>query len=218
MDQQQDKEERINTITHALGIALSLVASAVILPPTIERGEFWLTVSVVVYLIAFLGVFTFSTLSHYYQDQVRRDRFRALDQGFIYIAIVATFTPFSAAYLRETWWLVMLGLIWVIAIAGFVSKIFIKHRINSVAISLPLILGWLPAVGGMLWADGLPRECMTWIVIGGVLYTVGFVFLFIDRRMKFSHAIWHLFVIVAAGAHFWGILEHVVRAGLPAAG
>ena len=86
------------------------------------------------------------------------------------------------------------------AIAGLCSKVILRHRVNdSFSAVTYVLLGWVP---GMLLIHLVPAACQTWIVLGGVSYTVGVVFLKLDHKVKFFHAVWHLLVIVGSGCHF----------------
>ena len=205
------REETANWITHAIGIAMSIFAAFILLPRVLADGDWTMTISCVLYLLSLLGVYICSTMSHWYsaeyQDGKPRRHFRMLDQAFIYLLIVATYTPFSAAHLHGVWWSSVLGLMWVIAITGFVSKIIFAHRVNSVAIWIYLLLGWIPALSGMPWCADMPSSAIWCIVLGGIVYTIGTVFLFNDHKRWYFHAIWHLFVIAASATHFVGILN-----------
>ena len=177
----------------------------------VETEDWRLILSCLVYLQAMFVVYTCSTLSHLFTTDFLegkpQQQFRRLDQAFIYIMIVATYTPFSAAYLDGVWWWSVLGLMWLIAIAGFVSKVFFSHRVNSVAIWIYLLLGWLPAISGMPWSDQMPSHAIWNIVLGGVVYSAGTIFLLNDRKCWYFHAIWHLFVIAGSLTHFIGIMK-----------
>lgn len=204
-------DEDANTATHALGAVLGLVGSYFMVTRLIEveaSTEIW--IACCLYLFSLVGLFASSAGSHLFREPPLQTTFRRLDQAFIFLLIVGSFTPFSIAHLNSTWWWCMLGLMWVVAIVGFVSKIFWSHRIQRVSVWLYLFLGWIPAFGGVPFTDEMPRECMLSILYGGIVYSLGTVFLFNDTKGKFFHAIWHLFVVAAAAIHFVGIMKHVV--------
>ena len=155
-------------------------------------------------------VYTFSTLSHWFTEESQQARFRRLDQACIYLLIVASYTPFSVGFLHGVWWWIVLGVMWAVAIAGFVSKLLFAHRLQRVSIWLYLILGWVPAVTGAPFSTDLPSSCFDWILAGGIAYTVGTVFLFCDKRVWYFHGIWHLFVILGSLLHFLAVMRFVV--------
>ena len=211
--QRPQREETANWVTHGLGIVLSLFAAGFMISQ-LGNASLTLVISCIAYLLALIGVYTCSTLSHWYTADFRdgepQRRFRILDQAFIYLLIVASYTPFSVAYLQATWWWCVLGLMWAIAIGGFVSKIFFAHRVNQVSIWIYIALGWIPALSGMPFNQNVPADVLWNIVAGGLLYTGGTLFLFNDRKQWYFHAIWHIFVIGGSAVHFWGILQYAI--------
>lgn len=163
-----------------------------------------------VYGISLVSVYVTSTLSHYFKEPDLQKFYRKLDQAFIYLLIVASYTPFSLAYLHGTWWWCLLGIMWTLALLGFASKLFLAHRVQAVSIWLYLLLGWVPAMGGMPWSKDLPFDCILWIIYGGIAYTAGTFFLFNDKKVPYFHAVWHLFVMAGSAIHFWGVIKFVV--------
>jgi hemolysin III len=152
-----------------------------------------------------------STLSHAAMTPRWKSRFRALDQGFIYLLIVATYTPFSLAYLRgNAWGWVLLAAMWTVALFGFVSKVFFAHRVEAVSIASYVLLGWMPMLAAPTLLHLVPMGAFWWMLLGGVCYTVGTIFLMNDDRVRHLHAVWHLCVIAGSACHFAGILIFVV--------
>ncbi len=116
----------------------------------------------------------------------------------VYLLIVGTYTPLMWKYVPAAILWPMLALIWAAAAAGFYSKVFVHHRIDGRFSALTyLALGWVPA---MVLIGYVPRGSMTWIALGGVSYTVGVLFLTFDRRVRYFHAVWHLFVMLGSAA------------------
>ena len=94
------------------------------------------------------------------------------------------------------------------AAIGFYSKVFAKHRVNSIGTATYIALGWLPALA---LVGHIPGIVLAWISLGGVIYTVGaVVVLKNDHRARYLHALWHIFVVAAAGCHYWAIFRYVV--------
>lgn len=202
---QGSREERWNWVSHALGFVLSLVGVVVML--LVHRSESALVeTSLYLFLAVLLAVYLFSTLSHYVQSPKYRLHLRKLDQAFIYLLIAATFTPFSFAFLSGLWWTSLLVIMWIIGIAGFLSKIVFAHHVDQVSVWIYLVLGWLPAMGGIPWTPQLPAAVFWCIMAGGLWYTVGTVFLINDKRVWYFHTVWHVCVIVGSGTHFVGML------------
>lgn len=196
-------------MTHGVGAVLSVVGSFALMSG-LSSASLLLWLGGLAYSLSLVGVYVTSTLSHLYSQTSYQRIFRQLDQAFIYLLIVSSYTPFSLAFLKGPWWWGLLIVMWILAIAGFVSKLVFAHKVQTVSIGLYLVLGWLPALGGMPWSDALPPGCISWIIYGGVAYSVGTVFLFNDKRVLYFHAVWHLFVMAGSAIHFGAILHFVV--------
>jgi hemolysin III len=138
--------------------------------------------------------------------------FRILDQAIIFLLIVGTYTPFALAFLRTGWWLGLLIAMWAVALIGFVSKVLYAHRVDSVSVAIYLALGWTPIIAGWPLTGLVPARALWWMLIGGLCYTLGAVFLLLDRRVEHFHAVWHLLVIAGSGWHFLAIYQYVAAA------
>jgi hemolysin III len=202
-------EELANTITHAAGLVLSVSGALVMTWVVLARGDAWRATGCGLYLASLVAVYAMSTMSHLYRTPARKHFFRRLDQGFIYLFIAATYTPFSLAYLRTGPWWLLLGAIWAVALYGFVSKVFFAHRVESVAVWPCVLLGWMPIVAAPSLLEMVSTAALMWMLLGGVCYSIGLVFLVNDQRMRHFHAVWHLFVIAGSTCHFLAILLFV---------
>lgn len=205
---QSDAEELANTLTHGLGMVLSGAGAAAIVALAIARGADWgQLVSTLVYGLSLTAVYVASTFSHAIQEPRRKQLFRVLDQAVIYFLIAGTYTPFILGYLpSERKWMVLAG-VWVLAMFGFISKALLRHRIEAVAVTNYVLLGWVPA---MVMIHQIPLDCAIWMACGGVLYTVGALFLTLDQRVPFFHTAWHAFVLVASACHFIAIVQYTI--------
>lgn len=204
------REENLNVLTHAAGTGLSMVATFLMLSQAVQSDNEVLWVACLSYGCALVGVFFSSTMSHLASTPLWRQRYRQLDQAFIYLLIVATYTPFSVVHLRTTFWWILLAAMWLVAIVGFVSKLWAAHRVNSVSVLGYVALGWMPVLGGTSLFDGVPTTAVWGILIGGILYTLGTLFLLNDKKVWYYHGIWHVFVMAGAAVHWWTIMKYVV--------
>ena len=208
-DWSSDPEEAANTMTHGLGFLLSALGAVAMSVWVLRQGDAWRVLGCVIYAPALVTVYAMSTLSHSCSAPDLRRLFRMLDQGFIYLLIVATYTPFSLAYLRTSGWWIFLVIMWSIALFGFLSKILLAHRIDGVAIWIYVVLGWMPVAATTSLVGRLPNAGLWWMLIGGLCYTVGTIFLVNDHRVRHFHALWHLFVIAGSACHFYVIYFYV---------
>src|SRR5262245_41564698 len=205
-------EEIVNGVTHGIGLILSLIGSCVLLIRVLSQPDPWRLIGCVGFATALVAVYAASTLSHAVPRPAWRRTCRILDQGCIYLLIVGTFTPFALEYLRFGWWWLFLLLMWTAAMAGFLSKMMFLHRIDAVTIWSYLLLGWLPIVPAWAYLNLVPWGALTWILAGGLCYTAGTVFLVLDHRQFYFHAIWHLFVIAGSVSHFYAVFLFVACA------
>lgn len=206
------EEEKINGATHALGLALSVVGFELLLARAFRLGDAWQIAGCVVYASALVAVYAASTLSHAFQHPRLRRLFRILDQAFIFLLIAGTFTPLSLSYLRGGAWWVLFGVMWLIALGGFVSKAAFAHRVDAVSTALHVTLGWLPVLAAKPMMALVPGGLLWSMFYGGMCYTVGTFFLMRDERFPYFHAVWHLLVIAGSAFHFWGIYWYCAAA------
>jgi hemolysin III len=197
-------EEKLNALTHAIGGVLSLVVAIPLVRPILGTGRLLELVSVIVYCVSLSAVYFASTLSHWVVTPIWRRVFRAWDQGLIYILIVATYTPLAVIHLEGAWHLLTIFM-WLVAIAGFLSKIAIAYQVDGIALWLYLILGWMPALALPALIASAPLRVVFMILVGGLAYSGGAVLLAHDHRANFMHTGWHLFVILGSWCHYVAI-------------
>lgn len=202
--------ELVNGVTHGLGFVLSLIGAGLMAAAVWQGGDPWRIVGCCIFMAAMVGVYGASTLSHVTQTRRLKRLFREWDQALIYLLIVGTYTPFALVYLRHHWlWLAMLGVMWAAALGGFISKIVYKHRVDGISIWLHLVLGWMPIFSIAELFAAAPAGSLWWMVQGGVIYTLGTIFLMHDHRNFFFHGIWHVMVLLGSLCHFIGIFFYL---------
>lgn len=200
-------EEWVNGLIHLFGSLLAVAGSVSLLRAAWTQQNWWYWGACLAYSLALVSVFVASTLSHLVRQRTWRKRFRAWDQGLVFILIVATFTPLAVAYLSPVWNL-FAAVLWILAIAGFVSKVGYGHCVDQFAVWFYLMLGWLPVLAmPTIWLVA-PRV-VELVLVGGLIYTLGTILLMNDHRRKYLHAGWHLFVITASAFHFCAIYRFV---------
>jgi hemolysin III len=146
-----------------------------------------------------------STLYHALPQNRAKRVFRALDHGAIFLLIAGTYTPFTLGVLRGTWGWTLLGLVWGLAIAGVILKAVGRLRYPVLSTCLYLGMGWLVLVAVRpLWLR-VPPAGLLWLLAGGIAYTAGVAF-FAARRLRYSHFVWHLFVLAGTACHFFAVL------------
>jgi hemolysin III len=197
--------ELVNAVTHGIGLALSIVGAIVLIARSYSHGDAYLVAGCTVFSTTLIAVYAASTLSHTALGPRLTHLFRRLDQGSIYLLIVGTCMPFALVYLRTGWWFLFFGVMWTVALCGFVSKTMFSHRLDGVALWIYVLLGWMPIVTAPSLIHVLPAAALWGMLVGGLCYTCGTVFLVYDNRHPLSHGIWHVFVIAGSTCHFLAI-------------
>ncbi len=202
-------EEIANCATHALGFALSLIGTMALLRLTRQHGDALQMVGVTVYGTTLIALYGASTLSHSFERPRIRHFFRTVDQVCIFLLIAGTYTPISLTYLREGWWWALFITVWGLALVGIFFKIFFA-RLQGVGIAAYILLGWMPVIAIEPIVAAMPSAALAWIVLGGIFYTLGTLFLMRDEQVPFFHAIWHLFVIAGSACHYFAVVRFIV--------
>lgn len=199
-------EEKLNALIHGIGFVLSIPALLFLASLSFDRDT-GLLVACIVYGCSLSAMYLFSMLSHAVKNPDQRHRMRALDQGVIYTLIAGTFTPFIWANMEGWGRGTLLAVIWIAALAGFLSKVFSKHRIDDMNPLWCILLGWGPA---MVLFSFVSTLCFATMLLGGVLYTLGVLFLQNDHKEWYFHPVWHVMVILASATHYAGIAAFAV--------
>lgn len=204
-------EELLHALTHGAGTILSIAGLSWMLYVSSGTSDPWRIVASSVYGASLISLFLASTLYHTFHRSSRKHLFKLLDHCAIYLLVAGTYTPFLLVAMRnETgWWL--FGIIWSLATAGILSKLWFRHRYPRLSLISYLLMGWLVVIAAPDVADAIGPHGVKWLVAGGVSYTVGAIF-YMAKRMSFSHAIWHLFVLIGAVCHFLAVLWYVLPA------
>jgi len=202
--------EPVNSLTHWGGAILALVGLIALL--VVSWGIPSKVISIIIYGVSL--IFLFSASATYHMVQVKDkalEIFRKIDHAAIYFLIAGTYTPFCINAFTGFWKWGMLIIIWSLAIIGIGVKVFIVRAPRWLNAGIYLVMGWLcVGASGQLLAT-LPAWVLTWLIIGGVIYTLGAI-VYITKIFNFVpgvfgfHEVWHIFVLLAAAAHFVAVL------------
>lgn len=194
------REELANALTHALGVAASVGGGAVLIVLAAVRGTAWDVVGVSVFVATLIALYAASTAYHAARRPQVRRRLKVLDHCAIYLLIAGTYTPFMIGRLRGGWGWSLFGVIWGLALFGVVFKLFFTGRFRVLSTAIYVAMGWLVliAVGPML--RQLAPATLVWLLAGGIAYTAGTPF-YHTARLRYGHAIWHLFVLTGSACH-----------------
>jgi hemolysin III len=194
------EEEHWNTGTHGLGILLGL-AGAVLMLLKVQGTDALTRVSVWIYSLSVIILFTASTVYHAVADPRIKRKLRILDHISIYLLIAGTYTPVALITLRagSGWWL--FAAVWGMALFGTILKLFFTGRFEIFSLFLYLLMGWLIVIDLQNLLDQLTPRGKGLLIAGGAFYTVGILFYAI-RKIPYNHMIWHFFVLAGALCHW----------------
>jgi hemolysin III len=202
-------EEIANSITHGIGLTLSLAGMTVLVILALTRGSIWHIIGCAVYGTTLVSVYAASTLYHSFQEPRIKDVFRTVDQIAIYLLIAGTYTPFMLVNLRGFWGYLLLAIVWSLAITGIIIKIAFADRYKNVTMALYLVIGWMAIIAVKPIITTVPAGGLAWIGAGGASYMTGLVFFAWDR-IPFNHTIWHLFVLGGSACHYFAVMYYVL--------
>jgi hemolysin III len=205
-------QETAHAIVHGIGAGLGVAALAlmVVRASFAEAGVAWKVVSASLFGATIILLYLASTLYHALWTERAKKLFEIFDHQAIYLLIAGSYTPFTLVTLRGWVGWAVFGVIWGLAILGIVFKAFTAGRFRLASTLLYIGMGWIVLVTLRPLIVNLSRGGLWWLGVGGLLYTAGTVF-YLWRRLSFSHAVWHAFVLAGTVCHFFCVFFHVIK-------
>lgn len=204
--------EYLNSISHLAGAILALVGFGALMTVAVQSGDARVLVGFTVFGVTLVLLYTMSTLYHSLRPPRLKRLFKVLDHISIYLLIAGTYTPFMLISMPAPSGQMILTAVWVLAIAGTLSEVFLSGTIVKVAqVATFLGMGWACAVDIDSLRAALPAAGFRFLLLGGVAYTVGVVFYVLDKlkRLDHAHGIWHAFVLLGSVAHFVAVIGYL---------
>lgn len=200
-------EELANSISHGLGLLAALIGAPVLMVEAWRGGDRFFFLGVAVFAAAMLLVYLGSTLYHAWPRGSIKSVFQVIDHSAIFLLIAGTYTPFTLGPLRGAWGWTILALVWTLALGGVILKsIAGTERAKGLSLTLYLGMGWLVVVAFRPLLQNVPVAALIWLLAGGLAYTGG-VFFFVRKRRRYTHFVWHLFVLLGTACHFFAIFS-----------
>ena len=197
-------EELANTITHGIGVGLSIAGLVLLVVRAAMHGDAWQVVSFSIYGSSLILLYLASTLYHGFRSERIKRVLRLLDHSAIYLLIAGTYTPFVLVTLRGPWGWTLFGIIWGLAILGVTFKLIFGHKYEMLSTVFYVLMGWVVIIAIKPLIAALPAGGLAWLVAGGLAYTGGVVF-YAWEKLPFNHAIWHGFVLAGSLFHFLSV-------------
>ncbi|MFZ5969324.1 MAG: PAQR family membrane homeostasis protein TrhA [Bacillota bacterium] len=197
-------EEIVNAILHGIGLGLAIAALVVLVIFSNLYGDIWNIISFSIYGATLVILYLSSTLYHAFPQGKVKNVFEIFDHAAIYLLIAGTYTPLTLISLRGALGWTIFGIVWGMAVIGVIFKAFWVKKFVILSTLLYVLMGWLIVFAMKPLVAAMPTSSMIFLIAGGGLYTTGTIF-YIWRKMKYHHAIWHLFVLGGSICHFFTI-------------
>ena len=203
---QTRREEIANTLSHAFGLAAAIVATPFLCFAAARQPSQLFFVGTLIFVATMWLLYLCSTLYHAWPQTRWKCALQILDHVAIFLLIAGTYSPFTLGPMRGALGWTMFGLIWFLAAAGIVFKLRTGVRWKKVSLILYLGMGWVILIAFRQFMLVVPIQTVIWLLAGGIAYTVGVIF-FSNERRRYSHFVWHLFVLAGTACHFCAIFS-----------
>jgi hemolysin III len=202
-------EEKINIVSHAIGFILSIVAFVLLVMYANLHGDVWYIISFSIFGASLIILYAASAFYHSAKKSKLRNRLKIIDHASIYVLIAGTYTPFTLVTLKGTIGWVIFGTSWGLALTGITLKLFFTGKYNIISTIMYVLMGWVIVFAIKPLINNLPLEGLLWLIAGGISYTIGAI-LYSIKKIKFNHAIFHLFVLMGSFCHFMSVFFYVL--------
>lgn len=210
------QNEPLSSLIHLIGFFLSVAALVLLLIFAVLYGSILHVIGFSIFGASLILVYLASTLFHFVSKTNKaKGILQKIDHLMIYILIAGTYTPIALVVLKGWIGWSLFGVIWFLAIFGIILKLKIKE-VNKWFFPLSyVIMGWLIIIAIVPFIESLPKEAIFWAVTGGIFYTLGVLFFYLDSKVSRTrwfgmHEIFHVFVIAGSFSHFWLMLRYVL--------
>lgn len=209
---QSAAEEVANGVVHALALAGAASVAPLVVLQAWRRGDPWQVAGAATFAATLVLMYLASTVYHFHPvrspAQVeRKRRLRTLDHAAIYLLIAGSYTPFLLGALRGAWGWSLLAAEWGLAAVGIAAKLRWGFRWPRLSTAMYIAMGWLALVALGPLVERVSPAGVAWLVASGVCYTAGVAFYATDWRVRYGHAVWHLFVAGGSACHAWAVLR-----------
>ncbi|MDR3272245.1 MAG: hemolysin III family protein [Flavobacteriaceae bacterium] len=194
------RQEILNTVSHALGVILSVIGLAFLLVKN-HNATSYSTLSIWLYGFSLIALYASSTVYHLFAGEKLKKCTRIFDHMSIFLLIAGTYTPMCLISLEKSSGWTIFFIVWSIALAGLIMKIFLTGKADKLSLLLYLAMGWLVIFDISNVVHVLTPNALFFLALGGLLYTIGTIFYAVEK-IPYSHFIWHLFVLGGSASHY----------------
>lgn len=205
----ESKEEKLNVITHGLGLLLSIAALVLLVVYASKYGTVWHITSFAIFGASLIVLYAASTLYHYAKNPSLRFKLNILDHSAIYVLIAGTYTPFCLVVLKGWVGWTIFGVSWGLALIGIIFKIFYIGKYDRISTIAYVLMGWVIIFAIKPLINEFPVKGLIWLLAGGLAYSIGAI-LYSRKSMRYNHAIFHVFVLIGSFCHFMAVFFYVL--------
>ena len=202
-------EEKINISSHTIGLVLSIIGLVFLVKQANQQGNVWHFVSFCIFGTSLIILYAASTFYHSAKEPELRSRLRIIDHASIYILIAGTYTPFTLVTLHGTTGWIIFTTVWGMALIGLILKLFFTGKYKLFSTLVYVLMGWVIVFALNPLINNLPLGGLIWLIAGGITYTIGAI-LYSIKKIKFNHAIFHIFVLIGSFCHFMSVFYYVL--------
>ena len=202
-------EETANIVSHAVGLILSVAALVFLLVRASLYGNVWHVVGAGIFGVSLISLYAASTCYHSAKDPKLRSRLRIVDHATIFVLIAGTYTPFTLVTLKGSTGWIIFGASWGMALTGITLKLFFTGKYDVISTVIYVFMGWIIVFAITPLINNLSSSGLFWLIAGGVAYTTGAI-LYSIKKIKFNHAIFHMFVLLGSLCHFISVYFYVL--------
>jgi hemolysin III len=206
--QYSESEEKLNILTHAFGLLLSIIGLLFLVVKSFHYDGFWKPMSIVIYGVSLIVLYAASTFYHASKDLKLRRKLNIFDHAAIYVLIAGTYTPYTLIVLEGTLGWFIFGFTWVFALIGIVLKLFYTGRFDKLSTMMYVLMGWQIVLVIKPLMNNLSSEGLQLLFAGGISYTLGAI-IYSTKKIRYNHAIFHVFVLFGSLCHFFSIYYFV---------
>lgn len=208
-------EEIANAVTHGVGAVLSIACLVVGVVYAALIPSAWAVVSMSIFGSCMFVLYLCSTLYHAVAGQRAKSVLNIFDHSAIYLLIAGSYTPFCLYFMRQTspgWAWAIFGVVWLLAIVGIVFQSIFINKYRTLSTTTYVLMGWIVLIAIYPLYENMGLDGVLWIGLGGLIYSLGVIFYSL-KRIKYMHAIWHIFVLAGTLIHYGLILYKLIEAG-----
>jgi len=202
------KEEKLNVLTHAFGLIMSIVGLPFLLLKSLQYNGFWQPLSIVIFGVSLIVLYAASTFYHASKDSKLRRKLNIFDHAAIYFLIAGTYSPFTIIILDGSLGWLIFSCTWVFAFVGIVLKFFFTGRYDKLSTAMYILMGWQIILVIKPLMNAFSINGLKFLFAGGVFYTLG-ALLYSSKKITYNHAIFHVFVLLGSASHYICVYKYI---------